>query len=511
MHLAHLVVPLLAVLAVLTLAFPGAARADCAALERALARVVADMRCAESADLTTRNADTTPPDNSRVGLPPSAFTPRTDAQAVSPDAPARTAIDPARMFPGLQITGAMADDTNARWLLRLPAPGQWNGRLVVGVPGGFRSEFMGDYIFSDFVVQRGYAYVSSNKGMLNFFFTDPVTDPAACRLSPRAAATGAAFTHFYVDEPANSIREWFRRTLEATDLAEVALEAHYGQPAQRIYLFGISNGGHVVRRLLAESPVRFDGGVDWEGVYWTPPGPNILIDLPIALRHWDPYLASGYRRSSTAFQAMLDAGYPPDIFAQPPTPANTFSPIVGSLWETHANNCWDVTTCAFVRDLDPLYALDQVNPLSTNDTKQYDYGARRQPYHLSPRIGQISTPGAIALPLITVHGTMDALLPIQRHARPFRDAVVAAGRGALHRLYEVQNGNHIERYRQSCCNFTQLEFLQPHAHRAFELLVDWVESGTPPPPSQCIPRSGSIIGNPAGAQRPERCARLLAE
>ena len=76
MHLAHLVVPLLAVLAVLTLAFPGAARADCAALERALARVVADMRCAESADLTTRNAHTTPPDNSRVGLPPSAFTPR---------------------------------------------------------------------------------------------------------------------------------------------------------------------------------------------------------------------------------------------------------------------------------------------------------------------------------------------------------------------------------------------------------------------------------------------------
>ena len=34
----------------------------------------------------------------------------TDAQAVSPDSPFRTAIDPARTVPGLQITGAMADD-----------------------------------------------------------------------------------------------------------------------------------------------------------------------------------------------------------------------------------------------------------------------------------------------------------------------------------------------------------------------------------------------------------------
>src|SRR5437899_10411417 len=115
-----------------TLVLPAPALADCAAIELALAGVASDVRCVASPDLTTRNADTTPPDNSRVGLPPSAFTPRTDAQAVSPDAPARTAIDPARMFPGLQITGAMADDTNARWLLRLPAPGQWNGRVVVG-------------------------------------------------------------------------------------------------------------------------------------------------------------------------------------------------------------------------------------------------------------------------------------------------------------------------------------------------------------------------------------------
>jgi hypothetical protein len=497
-------------LVILVLVLPAPARADCAAVELALAGVAGDVRCVASPDLTTRNPDTTPPDNSRPGLPPNAFTPRTDAQAVSPDPPFRTPIDPDRTFPGLQITGAMVDDANARWVLRLPE--NWNGRLVVGVSGGLRSEFMGDFIFSDLVVQLGYAYVSTNKGMLNFFFTSPApADGAACRLSPRIAATGTLFTHFYVDDPADTIREWFVRTLQATDVAELALEAHDDRRPERVYLFGISNGGHVVRRMLSEFPTRFDGGVDWEGVYWSPAGPNILIDLPAALRSWEPYVASGFSRRSAAFQAMLDAGYPPDIFANPPTPGNAFSPVVGSHWETHANNYWDVTTCVFVREVDPLYPMNQLDALGGSDTKDYDYLARRGPFRLSPRVGQIATNGDIFRPLITLQGTMDALLPIKRHGRPFRDAVVTAGHAALHRYYEVQNGNHIERYRQSCCNFTQLEFVQPHAHRAFQLLVDWVEGGVTPPPSQCVPRGGTIVANPGAAGRPERCAELLVE
>src|SRR5437773_1374551 len=421
----------------LVLGLPGHARADCAAIERALAGATTDAQGVARPDLTTRNPDTTPPDNSRPGLPANAFTPRTDAQAVSPDPPFRTPIDPGRTFPGLQITGAMTDDVNARWVLRLP--NDWNGRLVVGIPGGFRSEFMGDFIFSDLVVQLGYAYASTNKGMLNFFFTAPAADVAACRLSPRIAPTGALFTHFYVDDPADTINEWFVRTLQATDVAEMSIEAHYDRQPERVYLFGISNGGHVVRRMLSEFPRRFDGGVDWEGVYWSPAGPNILVDLPLALRNWEPYVASGFSRQfdggvdwegvywspagpnilvdlplalrnwepyvasgfsrrSPAFQAMLDAGYPPDIFASPPTPGNTFSPVVGSHWETHANNYWDVTTCVFIRELDPLYVMNQLDPRGGSDTQDYDYLARRTPFHLSPRIGRISTDGDIFRP-----------------------------------------------------------------------------------------------------------------
>jgi len=42
-----------------------------------------------------------------------------------------------------------------------------------------------------------------------------------------------------------------------------------------------------------------------------------------------------------------------------------------------------------------------------------------------------------------------------------------------HRRYEVQNGNHIETYEDT---FSQLELIEPHAQRAFDLLVDRVEN-----------------------------------
>src|SRR5256885_13173183 len=50
-----------------------------------------NAQCVHSDDLMTRNQTTTPQDNSVRGLPPFAFTPRTDAVAVSPHPPARTA------------------------------------------------------------------------------------------------------------------------------------------------------------------------------------------------------------------------------------------------------------------------------------------------------------------------------------------------------------------------------------------------------------------------------------
>jgi hypothetical protein len=45
----------------------------------------------------------------------------------------------------------------------------------------------------------------------------------------------------------------------------------------------------------------------------------------------------------------------------------------------------------------------------------------------------------------------------------------------------------------------------------FQVLVDRVERGMAPPPSQCVPRGATIVTDPAAAGRPERCAALLVE
>jgi hypothetical protein len=126
------------------------------------------------------------------------------------------------------------------------------------------------------------------------------------------------------------------------------------------------------------------------------------------------------------------------------------------------------------------------------------------------QLAAFATTGRIQRPLITVAGTLDALLPIDHHARAYARKVAAArtrggeddGRPA-YRLYEVQNGNHIETYRDT---FPQLELIEPHAQRAFDLLVDYVEKGAPLPPDQCVPRGGAIASAPA---RAGHCAELL--
>ena len=73
-----------------------------------------------------------------------------------------------------------------------------------------------------------------------------------------------------------------------------------------------------------------------------------------------------------------------------------------------------------------------------------------------------------------------------------------------YRLYEVQNGNHIETFKLI---FPQLELIQPHAQHAFDLLVSAVENGVDLPPSQCIRRGGTIDKTPTQLGH---CTNLLA-
>src|SRR6185295_12141417 len=177
------------------------AKLTCDDVLKALSRDLVDATCFTSTDLTTNNDQTTPPDNSIPTLPAFAFTPRTDRGVISPNAPDRTPITKA--VPGLQIQARIAGDPTgqARFLLRLP--NDWNGRLVVAGASGTRSEFNGDFAWSDFVVQKGYAYASQNKGVLNLQLST-AADPLGCRLNP----SSATFVNFYDNGPGQPFTRW---------------------------------------------------------------------------------------------------------------------------------------------------------------------------------------------------------------------------------------------------------------------------------------------------------------
>lgn len=481
------------------LAFPLCANAGltCADVLQSLGAELVDATCFASADLTTNNPQTTPANNSIPTLPPGAFTPMTDRDVISPNAPAHTPISKA--VPGLQIQARIAADPlgQARFLLRLPA--DWNGRMVVAGASGTRSEFNGDFSWSDYVVQQGYAYASQNKGVYNLRIVSLASptppEPLACRLNP----SSGIWVHFFDNDPGQEFARWTEFMVKAGELARKGAQAGYGQPPRYTYAVGTSNGGYQVRRAIESAPQVFDGGVDWEGTFVDAGAPNLLTDLPPAILNFADYASSGFSAASTAAQNIQLAGYPPDIVNG-----------TASLWANYWASFWEVTQCQWQKRLDPAYDT------YGSGTGTYNYVARLSASDVATQMASFATTGKIQRPLVTVAGTMDALLPIDHHARAYARNVAAAtkaqrnnGQGkddlrATYRLYEVQNGNHIENYRQ--LGFPQLEFIQPHAQRAFDLLVDQVERNIPLPPSQCIPRGGSIAEAPA---QPGHCANLL--
>jgi hypothetical protein len=470
------------------------AAASCAEVLKRLGSQLADATCFASPDLTTTNTQTTPPNNSLPGLPPFAFTPQTDRNVVSPNPPNRTPIT--KVVPGLQIQARIASDPlgQARFLLRLPA--DWNGRLVVAGASGTRSEFNGDFAWSDYVVQQGYAYASQNKGVYNFQLTS-AADPLACRFNPDLPL--AAFPiHFYANDPGQLFTRWTEFMIKAGRIAQDGVKAAYGRSPRFTYAVGVSNGGYQVRRAIEAAPEVFDGGVDWEGTFVDDAAPNILTDLPPAVLNFPDYRASGFNSASTAAANIRGAGYPPDIVSG-----------TASFWAGHWASFWEVTLCQWQRRLDPSYDT------YGSGTGTYNYVSRLSVSDVGEQLAAFANTGEVRQPLVTVAGTMDALLPIDHHARAYARKVASASKHSKHddddradrrspyRLYEIQNGNHLETNKDA---FSQLEFIQPHAQRAFDLVVEQVEQHRSLPPSQCVARGGSIADAPA---QPGHCASLF--
>jgi hypothetical protein len=365
--------------------------------------------------------------------------------------------------PGIQVDGYFPDtsttNTNNGWnhdsqfVIRFPDT--WNGGLVITGAPGVRAQYANDFIIGDWVLSKGYAFASTDKGN-----------------------TGAKF---YKDgsAPGGSIREWHERVTQLTGAAKRVARQVYAKHPRRTYMAGISNGGYLTRWQLENNPEDFDGGLDWEGTLFRPEGPNLLTYLPTALKHYPAYAATGDQASH---DAILAAGF---------EPGSEF------LWPFHYSYYWDLTQRIYREELDPQWDgdLDAGIPFCASGTPNcdadYDYASR--PQSVKDAVASISLTGRIGKPMVTIHGDLDTLLPAPTDSDVYDRLVDDAGRSSLHRYYTVGGGTHTDGLYTAYPD--RLRPLLPCARDAFDLLTAWAEDGVEPPADGYRPRpaSGDLV------------------
>src|SRR5215211_2642770 len=389
--------------------------------------------------------------------------------------------------PGHQIDGYFPDDSkttkepgnnygnrefphDSQFVIRFPE--EWNGKLVITGAPGVRGQYANDFIISDWVLSRGYAFASTDKGN-----------------------TG---TSFYEDgeRPGGAVAEWHRRVEELTKVAKDTVELWYGERPEYTYMTGISNGGYLTRYALENNPGLYDGGVDWEGTLFRRNGPNLFTHLPQALRHWNECKASAPEYDNHACELMRRAGY---------KRGSEF------LWEQHYGQYWDLTQRIYREEFDPSYDGDspfgagypgcqeETTPPPKCDA---NYRYKRRPENVKDRVGRVSLTGDIGKRMITLHGMLDSLLPIRLHSNVYRRLIENQGKGDMHRYYVIEDGNHVDSYYDEYPRVgpTALRPILPCYRAAFVELEEWVENkgNKPEPPGNTTvpnPQSGNEANN----------------
>ena len=358
---------------------------------------------------------------------------------------------------GLQVDGYFPDTSvfntthgwnhDSQFVLRIPD--NWNGGLVVAGAPGTRKQYSSDFLISDFVVAQGFAYAATDKGNNS--------------------------NDFYLDgqQPGDAVAEWHARVTQLAVAAKDALRQRYGHKPTHTYMAGISNGGYLVRWQLENRPELYDGGVDWEGTLFTPDAPNLFSYLPTAVRY------------------TLDQADAADMYAA------GFAPGSEALWPYHKAIYWGLTQKVYRAEFDPAYdpacpgatagtTLPELVAPCPSDTAYDAWFAdpASQPVH--DALARISLTGKIKKPLLTLHGTLDALLPISTDSDVYAQMIADQHRDRLHRYYRIEGGNHVDSL--MAYDPTHLRPILPCFRTAFDALVDWVQERQAPPASATIPR-----------------------
>jgi hypothetical protein len=390
------------------------------------------------------------PDLTTAGTVPSGHTDPADWAGL--EAPGT--VNPTGI-PGIQLDGYFSDTSttnpthgwnhDSQFVIRLPQ--RWNGGLVVTAPPGTREQYANDRIIGDYVLSKGYAFAATDKG----------------NTGPLIFQDG--------DRPGDAIGEWHTRFTQLTKAAQQVAAQRYGRAPTHTYAAGLSIAGYLVRWQLENQPHLYTGGIDWNGVLLTERAPNLLTSLPPALRAYPRYV----KGEPGAHDAMLAAGYPAG--SEP-------------LWQWHYQNQWDALQRIIREEVDPDYdgATQAGTPFCAEGTgagcdTDYDYASRPPRVHRT--LARLSLTGKISRPLITVHGTLDVLIPISKGSDTYAAMVKRSGRGANHRYYRIEAGTHTDGL--TALQPTLVRPMLPCFRAAFDTVERWTRHRVPPPPSRTVP------------------------
>ena len=383
---------------------------------------------------------------------------------------------------------------DAQFVIRIPD--SWNGRLLTAGTPGIRDAFASDFVFSDYVLEKGWAYVSQDKGNMGANFFRGGTDETDSSGTPW--------------EPGAAIAEWTFRMRQAMRAARALLNLlapQYGiARVTRSYAAGVSNGGYQTRRAI-ETDFKYDrlydGGVDWEGTLFLP-------ELPSHVTPAQP--TTGFNLFTYLPTALLN--YPGDVLGLPPSVAALaavgFNPQSQPLWNYHWAIYWGLTQKIYRLEFDPEYTgYTCSDPLGigpscvapaalavppTDPDALYNYAARvEQNPAILPRLQEVANTGNLQRPLITLHGDQDSLLPIATDSDLYVQLVARARKSSRHRYYVVQGGNHVDpqfddHYGVDSYGNTVLRPMLPCVRAAVDAIAAWVETGVAPPPNHTIAR-----------------------
>ncbi|SDI34489.1 hypothetical protein SAMN05192534_1379 [Alteribacillus persepolensis] len=388
---------------------------------------------------------------------------------------------------GTQVNGTFGD---AHFVIRVPD--DWNGKLVVSAPGGYGSETGNDILFSDFVLEKGYAYASTDKGIF----------PGDDGLVPEE----------------NTISEWSMRFRQLTKATQQYLVENYKDglidpqdeqnPASKLvsddhliptYAVGVSNGGYVVRYALENDgedktgePAIFDGGIDWEGVLWRANEPNLITSYTEVVNNAQEALYGEGKKQEKAIQALYDVGVPKGT---------------EHYWVTQDQHKWFNTLNRYRDELDPRAKktiewkdytnYDQFGLRDrSNDYIFKNYDFLKRPDEVKQNVEEIENTGDINAPMITVFGTWDTILFPSVHATPYQKLIEKHEKGQMHRMYTIKKGAHLDSLVRSDYDpDNQRQPLLPYVHQSFDLLIDWVEKDISAPEGRVIntPKDGTKV------------------